>query len=412
MDVITVFQQLIKWCIPALMGGFAVILVLMGIYRAYRYIFHGKKQITKIQAVGVGLLCCWALLVLGLTSFSRGSNFTGSVNINFLSGYISAWNNWSIGELQLIIFNMIMFAPLGFLLPLVWKRAEKLWVTIVASLGFTGAIEIFQFFTGTGIFELDDLFHNLIGSIFGYFCIIAVLKSVRQKKVQWLSVVRALLIPCVVVTILGVIVCVYQLQPYGNMSILPAVKQDMSAVNVQTSLNMSNKTESASVYKSKFAKDKEYIQNIKTAIENLEEVTFFKNARRENENLGYIGENADGTTFRLMFFSRSGEWNYTTFDREIAPLAEEEIDFLREKYEGWMNQMELLPKGAEFSVQNGDTLRWDIGPNKDIVVQTAPFQMGTIMLQFDKNNQLVNLFIKSVGMNMQQLKVSFQKLRH
>ena len=65
---------------------------------------------------------------------------------------------------------------------------------------------------------------------------------------------------------------------------------------------MSSKTESASVYKSKFAKDKEYIQNIKTAIENLEEVTFFKNARRENENLGYIGENADGTTFRLMFF--------------------------------------------------------------------------------------------------------------
>ncbi len=94
----------------------------------------GKKTLTKVQIISAVLLCCWLILVVGLTLLSRGSNFTGSLNIDFFSSYMSAWNNWSVSELQLIIFNMLMFAPLGFLLPLLWKRAEKLWVILTVSL--------------------------------------------------------------------------------------------------------------------------------------------------------------------------------------------------------------------------------------------------------------------------------------
>ncbi len=31
----------------------------------------------------------WLLLVLGLTTFSRGANFDGSVNLSLFSGYIN-----------------------------------------------------------------------------------------------------------------------------------------------------------------------------------------------------------------------------------------------------------------------------------------------------------------------------------
>jgi glycopeptide antibiotics resistance protein len=121
---------------------------------------------SKTQGIVLFFLCSWLLLVLALTTLSRGANFTGSFNIDFFSAYVNAWNKWSISELQLIIFNMLMFTPLGFLLPLFWMKAEKFKVTLFVSIGLTVCIEIVQLLTGTGIFELDDLFHNCIGSLF------------------------------------------------------------------------------------------------------------------------------------------------------------------------------------------------------------------------------------------------------
>lgn len=126
MDVITIFQSLLRWGSLALVGGVAVLFLLMGAYLFYKRGLRGEKSVDKRQAICAGLLCGWLILVLGLTTWSRGSNFTGSFNMDFLSGYISAWNHWSVSELQLILFNMLMFAPLGFLLPLLWKKAEHL----------------------------------------------------------------------------------------------------------------------------------------------------------------------------------------------------------------------------------------------------------------------------------------------
>lgn len=80
---------------------------------------------------------------------------------------MNAWNKWSISELQLILFNMLMFVPLGLLLPLLLRKAEAFWVTFLVSLSTTVGIEIIQLMTGKGIFELDDILHNLIGDLQG-----------------------------------------------------------------------------------------------------------------------------------------------------------------------------------------------------------------------------------------------------
>ena len=105
---------------------------------------------------------------------------------------------------------MLMFTPLGFLLPMVWEKAEKLWVTFAVSFCLTAAIELFQFITGTGIFELDDLLHNVIGSVFGYFCIMAILTSMREKSIGFHSVGKVLIIPCFIGLVLGGAVFLYE----------------------------------------------------------------------------------------------------------------------------------------------------------------------------------------------------------
>lgn len=392
MDVITIFQSLLRWGSFALVGGVAVLFLLMGAYLIYKRGLHGEKSVDKQQAICAGLLCVWMILVLGLTTLSRGSNFTGSFNLHFLSGYINAWNHWSIRELQLILFNMLMFAPLGFLLPLLWKKAEHLWIMLAVSLGLTALIEVFQLLTGTGIFELDDLFHNLIGSLFGYFCIMAIRTFIHERAFRWGPAARALAIPGGIGLILCGVFYAYARQPYGNMSILPAVPQDLSAVRMMTEWEPSDQSGTAAVYKSKFARDKKYLETVKSGLEELEGLTFSRAARREDENLGYLGTNAEGDAFRMVFFFRTGEWNYTTFADTTAQLTEETAQQMRARYETWMKEHGLLPENAVFSVQNGNTLRWDVPANREFSAQSESFQKGSVMIQLDESGALADFF--------------------
>lgn len=63
--------------------------------------------------------------------------------------------------------NLLMFAPLGFLLPLLWKRFRKLWKTALFAFGTSLLIECTQTFVGRG-FDVDDLLLNTLGAVLGY----------------------------------------------------------------------------------------------------------------------------------------------------------------------------------------------------------------------------------------------------
>lgn len=392
MDIITIVQALLRWGIPALLGGILVFAALVCVNRVYRTLSHGKRGMTRGQTVCLGLLCCWLLLVVGLTTLSRGPNFNGSFNLNFLSGYLSAWNNWSVGELQLILFNMLMFAPLGFLLPLLWKRGESLWVTVLVSLAVTGSIEGFQLLTGTGIFELDDLFHNVLGTVFGYFCVMVPLTALREKRIPIGAIGRALLLPGGIGLILAAAFLVYSLQPYGNMSILPAAPQDLSEVQVVAEWEPSQEEGAVSLYKNEYAEDRTYVQKIQSALAQLEQLTFSKVTRREEENWGYTGTTAEGTAFQMYFFFRTGEWSYTTFQESAASLTEEAARQARSRYETWMKDLDLLPEDAVFSLQNGNTLRWDVAPKGAIATGQEDFQKGSVLIQLDERGKLSSFY--------------------
>lgn len=94
----------------------------------------------------------------------------------------------------------------------------------------------------------------------------------------------------------------------------------------------------------------------------------------------------------MIFFSRTGEWSYTTFVETTARLTEETIDSLRVRYEVWMNEQELLPENVEFSVQNGDTLRWDVLPISSLFEGEKAFQQGSVMIRLDKSGLLADFF--------------------
>ena len=64
--------------------------------------------------------------------------------------------------------NIIMFIPLGFLLPRVFPQITSLPQVLLTTAALITAVEILQLFTLVGSCDIDDLILNVIGSAIGY----------------------------------------------------------------------------------------------------------------------------------------------------------------------------------------------------------------------------------------------------
>ena len=67
-----------------------------------------------------------------------------------------------------LVGNVVMFVPLGFLLPHTAKKAKKFIGCFVISLVCILCAEIVQVFTLLGYFDVDDLMLNMIGVCVGF----------------------------------------------------------------------------------------------------------------------------------------------------------------------------------------------------------------------------------------------------
>ena len=66
------------------------------------------------------------------------------------------------------VLNAVMFAPLGFLLPVLWRGCRKWSVTTLAGFLLSLTIEILQMFCFRAT-DVDDLLMNTLGAFLGYF---------------------------------------------------------------------------------------------------------------------------------------------------------------------------------------------------------------------------------------------------
>lgn len=64
--------------------------------------------------------------------------------------------------------NILMFIPLGFLLPKVFPKLVSLPRVLLATAAIITAVELIQLFTLVGSCDIDDLILNVTGSAMGY----------------------------------------------------------------------------------------------------------------------------------------------------------------------------------------------------------------------------------------------------
>ena len=101
----------------------------------------------------------------------------GSINYNFIPfrsistqfKYITQW--WALKNL---LGNISPFIPFGLLLPITYKKFSSMISVFFTGLASILLIEIFQFFTKLGSFDVDDIILNMIGIVCGYLMFLVV----------------------------------------------------------------------------------------------------------------------------------------------------------------------------------------------------------------------------------------------
>ena len=81
-----------------------------------------------------------------------------------------------------IVGNVLIFSPLGFAIPLLSKKFNKIWSVIILGFLLSLAIEFSQNLFVNRVFDVDDLFLNTLGTLIGYFFYLLLNRKQSNKE--------------------------------------------------------------------------------------------------------------------------------------------------------------------------------------------------------------------------------------
>ncbi len=236
-------------------------LPLLGVFSCLTFAFYQYKLKKKVPFFKIFSWFAFFLnfiLIIYLTFLTR-TEITGTPDFHLFRSYREAWNSFSIRNWQLVIFNIIVFLPLGTLLPIIVTRLRKAYKVVGLGFFFSLFIELTQKFTHKGLCELDDLFNNTLGVLLGY-CIFRLLYALtHEQKNRSFCIVFSLLPLCLTFSCFGSIFYQYYHQDYGNLQIDYTYPSDLSKTKLALvpSLKLSKKGKKVPIYKPKGYSKKE-----------------------------------------------------------------------------------------------------------------------------------------------------------
>ena len=142
----------------ALAAGVLVCLLLLIVVRAAHV--NGPSVFTLLK---VFVLAAYLLFLFCLVLLSRPAGSRTGVNLIPLGTLGENALFWSY-----FIENILLFIPLGMLLPSILKVYRRLLPCLLTGCFVSLAIEILQFITQRGYAQLDDVLTNTLGAGIGY----------------------------------------------------------------------------------------------------------------------------------------------------------------------------------------------------------------------------------------------------
>lgn len=137
---------------------------------AILFFLFRKKKIFLFQVIAGLLLVVYLGIVFASTVFTRNSD--GIWHYELMPFW--SWREMLLGNTYMlteIILNVILFLPIGILLPVLFHRTFRWRQGLLIGVLLSSVIEITQLVSCRGLFEWDDMLHNGIGCMLG--CLLA-----------------------------------------------------------------------------------------------------------------------------------------------------------------------------------------------------------------------------------------------
>jgi len=153
---------------------FLIAFVILSLIDRHKNISQTKKKFL--------LLLVFVIYIFGVFYFTgvgtifdiqrRGMQFeSGKVNLLPFSREI---------DVVEYFLNVLLFIPLGFLLPIIWPNIKKIKQIVLSGISFSLLIELSQLFTNRRT-DIDDVLMNTFGTILGYWLFSIFVRIVKKS---------------------------------------------------------------------------------------------------------------------------------------------------------------------------------------------------------------------------------------
>ena len=162
-------------------SGIASVILIPVFWVLNRYCFRNSSRAACCLLLSLYLAAVDAVVGLPSLLYIR---FDRNINLVPFAHMFSDYRN--------SLLNVLLFVPLGFFLPVLWKRFRSFLWTMLFGLGFSLCIELLQLFTVRAT-DINDLMTNTAGTILGWCLgrlVLRLFPSIRPSwKTQELAVV-------------------------------------------------------------------------------------------------------------------------------------------------------------------------------------------------------------------------------
>lgn len=156
--------------VPAAVIMIPVILIIQ------HMLFYPMKISRKLLAIIFGIYLAAVFSAVGIPSVT-------AIRIDLTFNLIPLIDmvNDPFAYLVNTLLNILLFIPLGFLMPAIWKEYQSMKKVVWFGFGLSALVEVLQMFTYR-LTDIDDLIFNTIGAAAGYYIYILFLKFKPVKK--------------------------------------------------------------------------------------------------------------------------------------------------------------------------------------------------------------------------------------